>query len=168
MLCRSVRALLLLCPVLLAASLASGCLDVRDFEGPWSGSRVGDNQLLREGFAEQASAQLTVEDISLRSLSATLTIDGLFDNAPVVPIPGAEADVLTSMSFDGSPARVFMAFVDTVDGGGQAMVMVALFDDPRLVVRILRGGSMPLYGIFSLTRGAQNGAVAASGPGSWR
>lgn len=151
--CRSGRASLVLGLLCAASGLSAGCLDVRDFEGSWSGARVGDNQALRQGFAEEASAALTISDIDLRSLDAQLTIEGLFDNAQVSPIPGVEADVLTSMSFDGSPARVFMAFVETVDGGGDAMVMIALFDNPRLVVRVLRGGQSPLYGIFSLTRG---------------
>ena len=168
MLCRPVRALLVLGLLIAGPGLAGGCLDVRDFEGSWSGPRVGDNDALRQGFADQASAVLTVTDIDLRSLDARLTIDGLFDNALVSPIPGAEADVLTSMSFDGSPARVFLAFVETVDGGGDAMVMVALYDDPRLVVRVLRGGPSPLYGIFSLSRGASNGSAAAPLAGSWR
>jgi hypothetical protein len=30
-------------------------------------------------------------------------------------------------------------------------VIVALYDDRRVEVRILRGGSAPLYGIFALT-----------------
>lgn len=168
MLCRTVRALLVLGLICSLSGLV-GCLDVRDFEGAWSGSRVGDNAALRQGFAEDMTAVLTVDDIDLRSLSARLTIEGLFDNAQVSPIPGAEADVLTSMSFDGSPARVFMAFVETIDGAGDAMVMVALYDDPRLVVRVLRGGASPLYGIFSLNRGTS--AALAEGEnlrGRWR
>jgi hypothetical protein len=30
--------------------------------------------------------------------------------------------------------------------------MVALYDDERLEVRLLRGGTRPLYGIFALHR----------------
>ena len=137
-----------------AVPLGTGCLDVRDFEGAWSGERVGEHEALRQGFADRADATLVVESVDLRSLSARLTIEGLFQEALVAPIPGAEADVLTTMSFDGSPARVFLSFVETIDGGGDAMVMVAMYDDPRVVLRVLRGGAMPLYGIFALARGS--------------
>lgn len=148
--------------LLSSAMLAAGCLDVRDFEGTWSGQRVGESDQLKQGFDDDATALLSIDDIDLRSLNARLTMDNLFENAVVTPIPGAEADVLTSMSFDGSPQRVFMAFVQTTDGDGDAMVMVALYDDPRVVVRVMRGGTSPLYGIFSLRPGASNQRSATS------
>ena len=37
------------------------------------------------------------------------------------------------------------------DPGGEAFVLIALYDDRRIEVRILRGGTLPLYGIFALT-----------------
>jgi hypothetical protein len=150
--CRCWRTLLLLA-VLATTGCLTGCLDVRDFQGSWQGRRVGDSPALKQGFSDTAAAALSIEDIDLRSFSARLTIDGLFQDAPVAPIDGAEADALSSMTFDGSPARVFMAFVETTDSGGDALVMLALYDDPRVVVRVLRGGPSPLYGVFSLSRG---------------
>lgn len=144
----------------MAALAIPGCLDVRDFEGTWSGARVGEADVLRRGLADPAAdspltASLVIERATLGSLAARLTIAGLFDDARITPIPGAEADVLATMSFDGAPARVFLAFAPTLDSGGDALVMVALYDDPRVELRVLRGGtSSEIYGIFSLQRGA--------------
>lgn len=158
------RSLVLLAGICLAAS---GCLDVRDFEGTWTGQRVGESDVLRRGFADNATATLAIEHADLRDMDARLTIAGVLDSAVVAPISGAEADVLSSMTFEGSPARVFLAFASTVDGGGDALVMIALYNDPRVDVRVMRGGDMPLYGIFSLRSGPSAAAStsAASGPG---
>jgi hypothetical protein len=134
---------------------AAGCLDVRDFEGTWTGERVGEHADLRQGFADDASATLVIDHATLRAMDARLTIAGVLDSAIITPVAGAEADVLASMTFDGAPARVFLSFAPGVDGGGDALVMIALYDDPRVDVRVLRGGSSPLYGIFSLRNRAR-------------
>ncbi len=152
----------------LCALFVTGCLDVREFEGTWTGDRVGDSPELRRGFAEDARAELVVRDVDLRSLDATLTIDGVFDNATVAPIPGAEADVLASMTFDSAPSRIYLSFVQSSDGNGDAMVMVAFYDDPRIDVRVLRGNGNAggeLYGIFTLHRGPGSSALRAAGRG---
>jgi hypothetical protein len=129
------------------------CTDVRDFEGTWTGTRVGDAAPLRVGLADRLDAELVIEQASLSTFRARLsTADGLFADAVIQPIPGAEADVLAHATFDGSPARVFMAFAQATDGGGDALAIVALYDDPRVEVRVLRGGTTPLYGIFLLDR----------------
>lgn len=129
------------------------CTDVRDFEGRWSGTRVGEAAPLRVGHDDTVGAELVIERASLSDFRARLTTaDGRFTDAVIEPIQGAEADVLAHATFDGSPARVFMAFASTGDGGGDALVIVALYDDPRVEVRVLRGGPTPLYGIFLLSR----------------
>jgi hypothetical protein len=46
---------------------------------------------------------------------------------------------------------VYLAFVAIPDLGGEAFVVVALYDDRRIEVRLLRGGLQPLYAIFALT-----------------
>jgi hypothetical protein len=130
--------------------MVAGCLDVRDFEGTWTGERVGEYSELRQGFALDASATLDIAHADLRAIDARLTIPGVLDSATITPMAGAEADVLASMTFDSSPARVFLSFAGTADGGGDALVVIALYDDPRVDVRVLRGGASPLYGIFSL------------------
>ncbi|MEM9491380.1 MAG: hypothetical protein AAGC55_19700 [Myxococcota bacterium] len=127
------------------------CLDVRDFAGAWSGPRVGESAQLRQGIADDASASLTIEQADLTGLRGRVTISDLIADAAITPIPGAEADVLASATFDGGPARVFMAFVPTDDGGGDALMVIALFDSDRIEVRVMRGGTTPLYGIFALS-----------------
>ena len=54
------------------------------------------------------------------------------------------------MTFNGGPIRVYLAFVPVTDGDGDAMVMVALYADDRIELRVLRGGPKPLYGIFEM------------------
>jgi hypothetical protein len=144
-------------PVRVAAAtlfaLASGCLDLRDFRGSWSGPRVGDDPLLRQGFDEDASADLEVETSSLDRLRARLsTSGGELDDASIEPLAAAEADVLGDIQLSGAPARVFLAFAGTTDGAGDALVITALYPDPRIEVRVLRGDPSPLYGIFVLSR----------------
>jgi hypothetical protein len=142
-----------LTPLLVIALLLAGCLDVRDFEGTWRGDRVGEAAELRLGMAEDATATLVIEEADLRSLRAHLTIDvDVISDALIQPIPGTQADVLAGMTFDGSPSRVYMSFAETLDGGGDATVFVALYNDSRVEVRLLRGGDQPLYGIFVLYR----------------
>ncbi|MCG8420054.1 MAG: hypothetical protein MJE77_19165 [Proteobacteria bacterium] len=135
---------------LAVAIAAMGCLDVRDFEGVWTGPRVGDLPVLQRGIARDANATLVIEEAELHSLSARLSIDGLFENAQIIPIPGAEADVLASISFDGAPARVYLSFVDTTDGDGNALVVISLHHSERVYLRAMRGNPARLYAIFAL------------------
>ncbi len=133
--------------------VATGCLDLRDFNGAWTGVRVGDAPALRVGFGDEVTAVLVIERAALRGLQARLTTnDDVFVDAVIQPIPGAEADVLAGVTFDGAPSRVYLSFVTAADGGGPALVVVAMYDDARIELRVLRGGSVPLYGIFSLKR----------------
>lgn len=134
--------------------LCVSCLDVRDFEGTWSGERVGEAEELRRGFPDRAAATLRIEQADLGSLRAYLTVEGdVLSEALIQPIPGAEADALAGMTFDGSPSRVYLAFASTTDGGGDALVMVALYSDERVEVRVLRGEPLGLYGLFVLSPG---------------
>lgn len=139
--------------VLCATLAVAGCTDVRDFEGSWSGERVGEAAEIRVGFAASTSATLEIERADLSSLLAHFTTgDDVFQSALIQPIPGSEADVLGSMTFDGAPVRVYTAFATTSDNGGDALVMVSLHPGERVELRVLRGGSTPLYGIFALER----------------
>lgn len=126
------------------------CTDVRDHAGRWSGVRVGDAPELRVGVASDATVDLDITTIDKHGLAGTLTVTGLIDGAAVVSVPGAEADVLAGVTFAGSPLRVYLAFAATSDGGGDALVVIALYEDQRLEVRLLRGGATPLYGVFAL------------------
>ena len=127
------------------------CNDLRDFRGTWKGPRVGDAAEVKVGVGASAVATLTIDTLDTHGLHGELSIPGVLASAPVDSLPGAEADALAGMSFTGSPLRVYLAFVPVTDGGGEALVLVALFDDHRIEARILRGGTVPLYAIFALS-----------------
>ena len=130
----------------------AACNDLRDFQGEWSGSRIGDSPVLRVGVDPAAHCTLAIDGIDAHGLRGRLTIDSLVTDAPVVSAEGAEADALASMSIAGSPIRVYLAFADALEG--PLTVLVALYDSRRIEVRVLRGGASPVYGIFALSENA--------------
>lgn len=107
--------------------------------------------MLRIGAGETAT--LTIESLDAHGLIGKLAIEGLVPEVTFESISGAEADALASMSFAGNPLRVYLAFLAMSDGGGDAFMFVALYDDRRVEVRVLRGGASPLYAIFAMTDG---------------
>lgn len=140
--------------VVVLAVVAAGCSDLRDFRGEWSGPRIGDVPIVKVGVRDGAHAQLAIDDIDAHGLRARLTIDGLVDGALLESLPGAEADALANMTFAGAPLRVYLGFVAIADGAGEALALIALYDDRRIEARVLRGGPTPLYAIFALTETA--------------
>ena len=132
--------------------LAFACNDVRAYEGTWSGKRVGDTPVLRVGVADDATATLAIDGIDTHGMRGHLTISGLVTDAEVASVAGAEADVLSGITFNGSPQRVYLSFVAVPDAGGEALVVIALYDQTRIEVRVLRGGGVPLYAIFALAQ----------------
>lgn len=130
----------------------AACNDLRGFEGAWHGTRVGDAAVLTVG--PGSGCALDIGHSDRHGLVGEITITGLVDHAPFTSVPGAEADVLSNMSFDGSPLRVYVGFLAISDGGGDAFAFVALYDDRRVEVRVLRGGPQPLYGIYALAQDA--------------
>jgi hypothetical protein len=136
----------------LAIALALvGCNDLRSFAGFWHGPRVGSSPAVQVGITTDAFATLEVIRADRDGLQASLSIDGLTNDTPIASIPGAEADVLSNVSFAGSPLRVYFVFVPTTDGMGDATGLVALYEDRRIEVRVMRGGTAPIYAIFSLS-----------------
>lgn len=135
-----------------AAFALAGCNDLRDFRGPWQGPRVGDAAPLKVGIADTATATLDIASVDLHGLTGTLTVDGLVTAQPVEPVPGAEADVLAGITYDSGPLRVYLGFVPVDDGLGDATVVVSVYDDDRVEVRLLRGGTAKIYAIFALRR----------------
>jgi hypothetical protein len=130
--------------------LLAGCNDLRDFRGTWSGKRVGDDAPVLHANVAKGDATLTIDEVGARGLSGRLAIDGLMPDTPIASVEGAEADVLSGITFSGAPLRVYLAFAPVPDGNGDALAIVALYDDHRVEVRLLRGGAQPLYGIFAL------------------
>jgi hypothetical protein len=148
-------------PLVLLTLLA--CDDLRGFEGTWRGPRVGAAPALQVGVGD-ATATLAVDSVTAHGLAARLTIPGLVPETSITTMPGAEADVLAGLTFAGAPLRVYLAFAAVPDGGGEALVVVALYDDRRIEVRLLRGGTAPLYGIFALTEATGSAAGRGQGP----
>jgi len=134
----------------LALIAFAGCNDLRDYRGDWTGPRVGTDPSVKVGVTDDARARLSIDALDPHGIHATLSVDGLLTGADVTSLAGAEADALAGVTFAGSPLRVYFAFVDVPDGGGQAMVIVALFPEQRIDVRLLRGGTAPIYAIFAL------------------
>ena len=139
------RSATLVCVALLAA-----CSDLRDFRGSWEGPRVGDAPVLRVGVTATAHATLQVEDVDAHGLRALVAIDGILVPTELQSLPGAEADALSDLTFAGAPLRAYLAFAPMSDGHGDALVVVGLFDDHRIDLRIMRQGSSPIYAIFAL------------------
>jgi hypothetical protein len=138
--------------LVLLVLVASACNDVRGFEGTWNGPRVGSAAPLDVGVQAAATATLGIDSVDKHGITGRLSIDGLVTDAAYASIAGAEADVLSGITFDGSPARVYLAFFAIPDGGGEALAVIALYDDKRVEVRVLRGGAQPVYAIFSLAQ----------------
>jgi hypothetical protein len=130
----------------------AACNDLRDFRGDWAGPRVGADPSLKIGVADDATARLSIDALDPHGIHATLFVDGLTANADVTSLAGAEADALAGTTFAGSPLRVYFAFVDVPDGHGQAMAIIALFPEQRVELRVLRGGTSPIYAIFAMSQ----------------
>lgn len=128
------------------------CNDVRDFRGNWSGPRVGDTPALRLGIRGDATAQLAITSVDRLGLAGTITVTDVATDATIAPLPGAEADRVASLTFDGGPLRVYLSSVTATDGGDAPLAMIALYDDDRVEVRLIRGGARPMYAIFDLRR----------------
>lgn len=133
---------------LLVLLALAACNDLRDFQGEWNGSRIGEAPALRVGVDDAAKCSLTIDAVDKHGLRGRLTVDSLVTDAEIVSAEGAEADALSSMTFAGSPMRVYLAFADAPTGA--LTVLVALYNNRRVEVRVLRGGSAPVYGIFAL------------------
>lgn len=133
----------------------AACNDLRDFAGEWRGARVGDSPAVRVGGTDGAVATLQIDDVDTRGLTGRLAIDsgyGLYMiDAPVTSLAGAEADALATISFAGAPLRVYLSFVPVTDGAGDALAMIGLYDSRRIDLRLLRGGTAPIYAIFAMS-----------------
>jgi hypothetical protein len=129
-------------------TLFAACNDLRDFRGTWQGPRVGDTPVLHIGPGD--SATLSIDELDTHGIHAHLSIPGLITDTELSGIPGAEADTIANMTFSGNPLRVYLAFLSIRDGNGDAFALVALYDDQRVEVRVLRNGTQPIYAIFAL------------------
>jgi hypothetical protein len=126
------------------------CNDIRDFSGRWQGKRVGSSPTVRVGPGDAVT--LEIDGIDNHGIRGRIAVDNLVDEIAITSVPGAEADALANLTFPGNPLRVFLTFAAVRDGNGDAVVLIALYDDDRVDVRLIRGGRLPLYAIFALER----------------
>ena len=91
-----------------------------------------------------SKATLAIDGITSHTLAARFSIPGILPETAIATMPQAEADVLSDITFAGAPLKVYLAFAPMPDGGGDALVVVALYDDRRVEVRLVRGGAMGL------------------------
>jgi len=141
---------------LVAAGLSlggTGCVDVREYEGEWLGE-VASEPLVRQGFAEGARVEpLVLGKVDLEGISATLTTtDDKFKRTPLTRVVKFSNDTLASLTFDGDPLRSYLLFAPLASepAGPPAMMLISLFTDDRVELRILRGND--LFGVFHLAR----------------
>lgn len=138
-------------PFILLCALAGGCLDVRDFEGSWSGDIISEASV-RQGFTAAARVdELELSQVDLNRLSATLTTsDGKFKNSRLTRVIRYTADPMASMSFDSNPVRSYLHFAPLANEtrGCDAMVLISLFGDQHVEMRVIRGND--LFGVFKL------------------
>lgn len=144
------RRLLLL--VLLPACLA-GCLDVRSFEGSWSGAVISED-LVRQGFAAGTRVDpLVLKDVNLHRLSASLTTsDSKFNDSRLTRVTKFTNDTLSGLSFEGDDVRTYLFYGDLASEtkGCAATVLISLFSDDHVELRVIRGND--LFGVFHLVR----------------
>lgn len=143
----------LLLMMLGALSLAGGCIDVRDFDGQWAGDVVAE-PAVRQGFtAETRVEPLELANVDLEGLSARITTsDGKFHQTPLTRVLKFSNDTMASLTFDGDPLRSYLLYarMEHEPSGWPAMVVVSLFADERVALRIFRGND--LFGVFNLRR----------------
>jgi hypothetical protein len=129
----------------------AACNDVRDFAGEWTGNRAGASPALRVG--DGMTATLTIDTIDKHGLRGHFRVIHTDPAAPLIDtdfqsLEAAEADALSTMTFAGSPLRVYLAFLPAADG--EVLAMIALYDSRRIEVRLLRGAPSPIYAIYAL------------------
>lgn len=111
---------------------------------------MSNEAVLRQGMADNAVANLEIIALDRHGLRARLDIGGVA-YGEIVSVPGAEADVLATMTFNNAPLRVYLCFAP-MQSGDAAVVLISLFDDSRIELRVIRGGSpaTSIYAVFGL------------------
>ncbi|PID39128.1 MAG: hypothetical protein CSA65_05650 [Proteobacteria bacterium] len=135
--------------------LVGACTDLRSYTGRWRGTIVAE-PAVRQGFHQDTKvSELLLDEVALTTVRATLTTaDGRFDKTPLTRFIKSAADELASLTFGNDPLRSYLMFgapAREPDGGaGAAFVVISLFPDDRVHLRVMRGND--LYGVFYLER----------------
>lgn len=134
---------------LAALAFATGCEDIRRFDGAWTGSVAAD-PAHQQGFTPTARLRATVEGVTRRSLDLTLELPDGGGVAAFEPIKHAADDVLGEMRLNGEPLRTFIGYSRPATGTPY-LTFVSLFAEDRIEVRLIRGPD-EAYGVFALDR----------------
>jgi hypothetical protein len=141
--------------VVFSLAAMSGCTDLRSYAGRWSGSVVSE-EAVRQGFAMDTLADpLELSNVDLQGLTASLTLsDGKFQETRLTRVIRFSSDSMASLSFEGSPLRSYLLFapLESEPTGWPASVVISLFADDHVELRIIRGND--LFGVFYLRRKA--------------
>jgi hypothetical protein len=138
---------------LILCIVATGCTDLRGFAGSWSGA-VLEEEAIRQGFTLETSVEsLTLNNVDVHGMRASLTTsDGRFKDTPLTLIRKVGGDALSSLTFDGHPLRSYFFFAapNEETPAGNAMIIISLFGDEHIEMRVIRGND--LFGVFLLNR----------------
>jgi len=146
--------------VLLVSLALWGCNDLRDYDGRWQGTVVGDSTLdfILRGFPE--GTELEIRDFAPHpddSPPGFLTTQGYdaFADTPLERISPLENDLLSQYDFPGQGrVRNYIFATRPTTGpvaGRDAMVFISLIDDDTLETRVIVGsGDEATGGHFGL------------------
>jgi hypothetical protein len=131
------------------ALAASGCEDLRQFAGSWSGaiSRDPQHQL---GFGADASLSGRIASVTRSGIDMTVTLPGENGSLRFELIRHAAGDVLADVRFAGEPLRTFFGFVSP-PAAEPYLAIVSLYAADRVEIRLIRGPNQA-YGVFALER----------------
>ena len=136
-----------------ALTALSGCIDIRNFEGVWQGKVVVEPEV-RQGFTNDVAVDsLVLANIDLQELSASLTTsDGKFSSTPLTKVRKFSNDAMADLSFNSAALRSYLLFAPlaTEEEGWPAMLLISLFSDEHVELRVVRGND--LFGVFHLQR----------------
>ena len=143
---------LLLLPLLVLPLLFLGaCADLGGYSGRWSGDVVGEPAVLA-GLPSGTRAVLDVERVDRVSIAGRLELSPPGGGAPETvtlrPVARAANDGLGSMELPDAPLRSYLVVAPLA--AGDALAVVSLYPDDRVVLRLLRSDT--LYGVFPLGR----------------
>jgi hypothetical protein len=145
--------------LLLALALASGCEDIRRFNGSWAGE-ISPDPVHQLGFGPTAILRANLTAVSRTGVEMTIDLPERGGALPFEPIRRAAGDALGELRLDGEPLRTYLGYV-RVPGQESYLAVVSLFPEDRIDVRIIRGPD-ETYAIFSLRRATSLGDAGAA------
>jgi hypothetical protein len=136
--------------VAVVAAALTGCQDLRDYAGEWTGT-ISSDPALGHGFAPGTTINASVSAADREGIGLVVSWDG--KTAPFVPIRRATGDALSEAQLPGEPLRTFFGFVQPA-GDPPYLSVVSLFPENRLELRLIRGAD-EAYGVFTLRRSSR-------------